>query len=55
MVKMAAMKPKDRAEEVQHWRAELAYEKQEKIKAWGLDVGDRLQSSTAPDMELLHR
>jgi hypothetical protein len=38
MIKVAAMKPADRAKAVNAWRVELAYEKQDKIAAWGLQV-----------------
>ncbi|WVQ85375.1 hypothetical protein IAT38_007540 [Cryptococcus sp. DSM 104549] len=38
MIKVSAMKPKDRALAVTEWRAELAYEKQAKLAAWGLQV-----------------
>ncbi|WWD17893.1 hypothetical protein CI109_102338 [Kwoniella shandongensis] len=38
MIKVSAVKPKERAMAVNNWRTELAYEKQSKIAAWGLQV-----------------
>jgi eukaryotic translation initiation factor 2C len=39
MIKISAIKPPERARGVMKWREELAYEKQKKIDAWGLEVG----------------
>ncbi len=38
MIKVAAQKPKDRADHIKQWRARLNYENLPKIKAWGLDI-----------------
>jgi hypothetical protein len=38
MIKHSALKPKLRAAAIADWRTELAYEKQSKIAAWGLQV-----------------
>ncbi|KAK8865920.1 hypothetical protein IAR55_001068 [Kwoniella newhampshirensis] len=38
LIKVSAVRPKERALAVNNWRAELAYEKQAKIAAWGLQV-----------------
>ncbi|WVW82289.1 hypothetical protein I302_104295 [Kwoniella bestiolae CBS 10118] len=42
MIKISAIKPQARAAQVDHWRAELAYENQDKIKAWGLQVNKKM-------------
>lgn len=39
MIKVSAMRPDLRAKTINSWREELAYEKQPKIDAWGLQVG----------------
>lgn len=38
MIKVAAMRPKDRSMSIMDWRKELAHEKQAKIADWGLEV-----------------
>lgn len=38
MIKVAAIKPRDRMNEVIGWRKELSYETQPKVAAWGLQV-----------------
>jgi len=38
MIKIAAIKPVERAKAVMAWRRELDYENQKKIAAWGLQV-----------------
>jgi eukaryotic translation initiation factor 2C len=38
MIKVAAIKPKERMTEIIGWRKELAYESQAKVAAWGLQV-----------------
>ena len=45
MIKVAAVKPKERMNAVKDWRAELAYEKQPKINMWGLQVSCPVISS----------
>lgn len=42
MIKVSAMKPNDRAETIRNWRRELAYESQEKVAEWGLQVNNRM-------------
>lgn len=42
MIKVAAVRPPDRAAAVKGWRTELAYEKQPKLQAWGLEVNRNL-------------
>ncbi|WWC66253.1 uncharacterized protein I206_100154 [Kwoniella pini CBS 10737] len=42
MIKISAIKPKERAMQVDSWRSELAHEKQAKIAAWGLQVNQRM-------------
>lgn len=39
MIKISAIGPKPRLKTIQDWRTKLAYERQEKLKAWGLEVG----------------
>jgi eukaryotic translation initiation factor 2C len=38
MIKISAVKPPDRCTQIIKWRQELAYEQQDKIRAWGLQV-----------------
>ena len=38
MIKISAVKPPDRRAQIEKWRQELAYEQQDKIRAWGLQV-----------------
>jgi eukaryotic translation initiation factor 2C len=38
MIKISAVKPPDRCAQIIKWRQELAYEQQDKIRAWGLQV-----------------
>lgn len=38
MIKISAVKPPDRRIQIEKWRQELAYEQQDKIRAWGLQV-----------------
>ncbi|WVQ97314.1 hypothetical protein IAU59_004425 [Kwoniella sp. CBS 9459] len=42
MIKVSAVRPPERRQAVESWRNELAYEKQEKIKQWGLQVNRNL-------------
>ena len=38
MIKSSAVKPPDRCAQIVKWRQELAYEQQDKIRQWGLQV-----------------
>ncbi|EIW72602.1 hypothetical protein TREMEDRAFT_12051, partial [Tremella mesenterica DSM 1558] len=42
MIRISAVKPRERAAKIQQWRVDLAYEKQEKISAWGLQVNKQM-------------
>ncbi|OCF39530.1 hypothetical protein I317_06689 [Kwoniella heveanensis CBS 569] len=42
MIKISAVRPPERKQAVEKWRSELAYEKQEKIRQWGLQVNRNL-------------
>ncbi|OCF55470.1 hypothetical protein L486_06954 [Kwoniella mangroviensis CBS 10435] len=58
MIKVSAINPKDRASQVNHWRAELAHESQDKIRAWGLQVSKRmvqLEARILPPPRVLYR
>jgi hypothetical protein len=45
MIKVAAIKPRERTAAVMAWRKELNYENQKKIAAWGLQVSDTLYTT----------
>lgn len=47
MIKVSAMKPNDRRETILNWRRELAYETQEKVREWGLEVNQRMVETDA--------
>ena len=47
MIKISAVKPPDRCAQIVKWRQELAYEQQDKIKQWGLQVSSRGNVETA--------
>ncbi|KAJ9102416.1 hypothetical protein QFC21_002816 [Naganishia friedmannii] len=38
MIKIAAQRPPDRLARIKDWRSKLAWEQQEKVKAWGLQI-----------------
>ncbi|KAJ9121617.1 hypothetical protein QFC22_002237 [Naganishia vaughanmartiniae] len=38
MIKIAAQRPPDRLKRIEYWRSKLAWEQQEKVKAWGLQI-----------------
>lgn len=41
MIKISAVRPPERCAQIIKWRQELAYEHQEKIRQWGLQVSSR--------------
>ncbi|WRT64136.1 uncharacterized protein IL334_001065 [Kwoniella shivajii] len=58
MIKVSAIKPKERALQVSNWRKELAYEKQPKIAAWGLQVKRdmvQLQARILPPPRVIYK
>ncbi|ORY32296.1 Piwi domain-domain-containing protein [Naematelia encephala] len=42
MIRVSAVRPNERKIAIERWRAELAYERQVKIAAWGLEVNKKL-------------
>lgn len=38
MIKVSARPPRERADHIMNWRRELAYEKQLKVAAWGIEI-----------------
>ncbi|WVR05874.1 hypothetical protein IAU60_002900 [Kwoniella sp. DSM 27419] len=42
MIKLSAVRPKERADAVMRWRAELDHDRQAKIAAWGLQVNNQM-------------
>lgn len=38
MIRVAGARPPDRLARIKHWRSTLAWEQQEKVKAWGLQI-----------------
>jgi hypothetical protein len=47
MIKISAVKPPDRCAQIVKWRQELAYEQQDKIRQWGLQVSYYIQERCA--------
>ena len=47
MIRNAAQRPLDRMSRIEEIRRDLAYERNDKIREWGLEVGARLEKTTA--------
>lgn len=49
MIKISAVKPPDRCAQIIKWRQELAYEQQDKIRQWGLQVSSVKELDSVPN------
>ena len=57
MIKIASIRPPDRMSAIKGWRSELAYERQNKIKMWGLQINKnliQLQARVLPPPRILY-
>lgn len=54
MIKVAAVRPSDRAAAVEHWRSVLDYQNQPKITAWGLQVSAKPLGDIIGDTDPKH-
>lgn len=47
MIKVSARPPRERADHIMNWRRELAYEKQQKVAAWGIEINPQMMNIEA--------